>query len=35
LHSGLIWKAVICCILIAVLGIGIALIVQKFLDRGK
>ena len=32
LHSGLIWKAVICCILIAVLGIGIALIVQKFLD---
>lgn len=35
LHSGLIWKAFICCILIAVLGIGIALIVQKFLDRGK
>ena len=33
LHSRLIWKAVICCILIAVLGIGIAIIVQKFLGR--
>ena len=31
LHSRLIWKAVIGCIL----EIGIALIVQKFLDRGK
>ena len=35
LHSGLIWKAVIGCILMVVLEIGIALIVQKFLDRGK
>ena len=35
LHSALIWKAAICCILIAVLGIGIAVIVQKFLDRRK
>lgn len=35
LHSVLIWKAAICCILIAVLGIGIAVIVQKFLDRRK
>lgn len=35
LHSTLIWKAAICCILIAVLGIGIAVIVQKFLDRRK
>lgn len=35
LHSGLIWRAVICCMLIAVLGIGIAVIVQKFLDRRK
>ena len=35
LHSALIWKVAICCILIAVLGIGIAVIVQKFLDRRK
>lgn len=35
LHSALIWEAVICCILIAVLGIGIAVIVQKFLDMRK
>ena len=35
LHSALIWEAAICCILIAVLGIGIAVIVQKFLDRRK
>ncbi len=35
LHSGLIWNAVIGCILMVVLEIGIALIVQKFLDRGK
>ena len=35
LHSALIWKDAICCILIAVLGIGIAVIVQKFLDRRK
>ena len=35
LHSALIWKAAICCILMAVLGIGIAVIVQKFVDRRK
>lgn len=29
-HSVLIWKVTICCILMAVLGIGIAVIVQKF-----
>jgi len=35
LHSALIWKAVIGCILMAVLGIGIAVVIQKFSDRGK
>ena len=35
LHSGLIWKAVIGCILMVVLGIGIAVVIQKFSDRGK
>ena len=35
LHSGLIWKAVIGCILMAVLGIGIAVVIQKFSDRYK
>ena len=35
LHSALIWKAALCCILMAVLGIGIAVIVQKFVDRRK
>lgn len=30
LHSALIWKAVICCTLMAVLGIGIAIVIQKF-----
>ncbi|WP_300647315.1 hypothetical protein [uncultured Bacteroides sp.] len=35
LHSVLIWKAVICCIIMAVLGIGIAVVIQKFSDRGK
>ena len=35
LHSVLIWRAVICCIIMAVLGIGIAVIIQKFSDRGK
>ena len=35
LHSGLIWKAVIGCILMAVSGIGITVAIQKFLDRGK
>lgn len=31
LHSALIWKAAIGCILIAALGIGIAVAIQKFL----
>lgn len=35
LHSLLIWRAVICCIIMAVLGIGIAVIIQKFSDRGR
>ena len=35
LHSVLIWKAVIGCILMVVLGIGIAVIIQKFSDSGK
>lgn len=35
LHSALIWKAAIGCILTATLGIGIAVAIQKFLDRGK
>lgn len=35
LHSALIWKAVICCTFMAVLGISITVIIQKFLDRGK
>ena len=35
LHSVLIWRAVICCIIMAVLGIGIAVVIQKFSDRGK
>mgnify|MGYP000805476773 FL=1 len=35
LHSLLIWRAVICCIIMAVLGIGIAVIIQKFSDRDK
>ena len=35
LHSALIWKAAIGCILMATLGIGIAVAIQKFLDRGK
>ena len=33
LHSTLIWKAAICCILIAVLGIGITVVIQKFLNK--
>ena len=32
LHSALIWKAAIGCILMATLGIGIAVAIQKFLD---
>lgn len=35
LHSALIWKAAIGYILMAVLGIGIAVVIQKFSDRGK
>lgn len=35
LHSAMIWKTVICCILMAVLGIGITIVIQKFLDRRK
>lgn len=35
LHSALIGKAVICCTFIAVLGISITVIIQKFLDRDK
>lgn len=35
LHSEVIWKAVICCSLMAVLGIGIAIAIQKILDRNK
>lgn len=35
LHSALIWKAAIGCILMAALGIGIAVTILKFLDRGK
>lgn len=35
LHSSLIWKAIIYCIFMTILGIGITVIVQKFLDRRK
>ena len=35
LHSALIWKAAIGCILMATLGIGIAVAIQQFLDKGK
>ncbi|WP_373837222.1 hypothetical protein [Bacteroides heparinolyticus] len=35
LHSAVIWKAAIGCILTAALGIGIAVAIQKFLDRDK
>ncbi len=35
LHSAVIWKVAIGCILMAALGIGIAVTIQKFLDRGK
>lgn len=35
LHSALVWKAAICCIFGAVLGIGIVIVLQKFLDRRK
>lgn len=33
LHSTLIWKAAICCILMTVLGIGITVVIQKFLNK--
>lgn len=33
LHSSLIWKAVACCALIAVIGIVMAIVVSKILDK--
>ena len=33
LHSALIWKVAICCILMAVLGIGITVVIHKFLNK--
>ena len=33
LHSALIWTVAICCILMAVLGIGITVVIQKFLNK--
>lgn len=35
LHSVLIWKVAIGCILMAILGVGITITIQKFLDRRK
>ncbi len=35
LHSVVIWKVAIGCTLMAVLGIGIAVAILKFLDKGK
>ena len=35
LHSVLIWKVAIGCILMAILGVGITIIIQRFLDRRK
>lgn len=35
LHSTLIWKIVICSFFMIVLGISIAIVIQKFLDRRK
>ena len=35
MHSALIWKAAIGCILMAALGIGIAVAIQKLMDRRK
>ena len=32
LHSVLIWKVAICCILMAILGIGTTITIQRFLD---
>lgn len=33
LHLSLIWKAIACCALIAVIGIVMAIVVPKILDR--
>lgn len=33
LYSSLIWKAVACCTLIAVIGIVMAIVVSKILDK--
>lgn len=33
LHSSLIWKAVACCTFIAVIGISMAIVVPKILDK--
>lgn len=35
LHSALIWKAAIYCILMAVLGISILIVIHNFSDRSK
>lgn len=35
LHSSLIWKAVTCCVLIAILGFVMTIVVPKILDRWK
>lgn len=35
LHSVLIWKVAIGCILMAILGVGITITIQKILDRRK
>lgn len=35
LHSVLIWKVAIGCILMAILGVGITITIQNFLDRRK
>lgn len=35
LHSALIWKAVVCCTLMAVLGIVCAVVIPKLLDKLK
>lgn len=35
LHSSLIWKAVTCCVLIAILGVVMTIVVPKILDRWK
>ena len=35
LHSALIWKVVACCTFMAILGLGIAVAILKFLGKGK